>query len=234
MAFAMVGNKILSVTDWIEARVNRYKITEPKSFAFSQTPFASGKWLRCKGTLKWIYKCEIASSCKVLQFENIEKPLKAFRLTEICFPSNLARILTQPLVTWSQANKLTIIERGWVKYLSLSAVARRRSLICPSQRLRQIIDLRDIEKSWYFAITEFNNIVLSFDHCCFNQLKMSNHSLTARGSFNYAWADFLFQMKLGRVWANIGKYIHASASQPASGTLAGHPLLWESNDLLKQ
>lgn len=43
MAFAMVGNKILSVTDWIEARVNRYKITEPKSFAFSQTPFASGK-----------------------------------------------------------------------------------------------------------------------------------------------------------------------------------------------
>ena len=42
-------------------------------------------------------------------------------------------------------------------------------IICRSRRLRQIIDLRDTDKSWYFAITEFNNnIVLSFDHwVCF-------------------------------------------------------------------
>ena len=32
-----------------------------------------------------------------------------------------------------------------------------RSIICRSRRLRQIIDLRDIDKSRYFAITEFNN-----------------------------------------------------------------------------
>ena len=32
-----------------------------------------------------------------------------------------------------------------------------RSIICRSRRLRQIIDLRDTEKSRYFAITEFNN-----------------------------------------------------------------------------
>ena len=32
-----------------------------------------------------------------------------------------------------------------------------RSIICQSQRLRQIIDLRDTDKSRYFAITEFNN-----------------------------------------------------------------------------
>ena len=32
-------------------------------------------------------------------------------------------------------------------------------------------------------ITKFNNnIVLSFDHCSFDQLKMSNHSLTAWGT----------------------------------------------------
>ena len=30
-------------------------------------------------------------------------------------------------------------------------------IICWSQRLRQIIDLRDIDKSRYFAITKFNN-----------------------------------------------------------------------------
>ena len=32
-----------------------------------------------------------------------------------------------------------------------------RSIICRSLRLRQIIDLRDTDKSRYFAITEFNN-----------------------------------------------------------------------------
>ena len=32
-----------------------------------------------------------------------------------------------------------------------------RSIICLSLRLRQIIDLRDTDKSRYFAITEFNN-----------------------------------------------------------------------------
>ena len=31
-------------------------------------------------------------------------------------------------------------------------------------------------------ITKFNNIVLSFDHCSFDQLKLSNHSLTGWGS----------------------------------------------------
>ena len=33
-----------------------------------------------------------------------------------------------------------------------------RTIIC--QRLRQIIDLRDNDKSWYFAITEFNIHIL--------------------------------------------------------------------------
>ena len=32
-----------------------------------------------------------------------------------------------------------------------------RSITCRSRRLRQIIDLRDSGKSWYFVITEFNN-----------------------------------------------------------------------------
>ena len=55
-----------------------------------------------------------------------------------------------------------IIGWGWAKYCGLSVVSR--SII----RLRQIIDLRDPDKSWYFAITKFNNIVLSFSHrVCF-------------------------------------------------------------------
>ena len=50
---------------------------------------------------------------------------------------------------------LTIIGRGWAKYRDLSLASR--SIICRSRRLRQITDLRDTDKSRYFAITEFNN-----------------------------------------------------------------------------
>ena len=35
-----------------------------------------------------------------------------------------------------------------------------RSIICQSRRLRQIIDLRDTDKSRYFAITEYNNCLI--------------------------------------------------------------------------
>ena len=47
-----------------------------------------------------------------------------------------------------------------------------------------IIDLRDTNKSRYFAITEFNNcfIIQSLNHCSFEQLNMSNHSLPVRGT----------------------------------------------------
>ena len=45
---------------------------------------------------------------------------------------------------------------GWAKYRDLSSVVST-SIICWSRRLRQIIDLRDTDKSRYFAITEFNN-----------------------------------------------------------------------------
>ena len=37
-------------------------------------------------------------------------------------------------------------------------------VICPCRRQRQIIDLRAIYKSWYYATTEFNNNVLSFTY----------------------------------------------------------------------
>ena len=49
-----------------------------------------------------------------------------------------------------------IVSSHRAKYRDLSVASR--SIICPSRRLRQIIiDLRDTEKSRYFAITEFNN-----------------------------------------------------------------------------
>ena len=72
---------------------------------------------------------------------------------------------------------LTIIGQGWAKYCDLSVV--RRSIICRSWRLRQIIDLRDIDKPWWcFAITEFNN-------CFIQSLRLFsyfNHFLAAQGS----------------------------------------------------
>ena len=49
----------------------------------------------------------------------------------------------------------TIIGRGWAKYRDLSVASR--SIICRKRRLRQIFELRDTDKSRYFAITEFNN-----------------------------------------------------------------------------
>ena len=53
-----------------------------------------------------------------------------------------------------------MIGRGWAKYRDLSVASR--SIICRSRRLRQIIiDLRDTDKSRYFAITEFNNCFIS-------------------------------------------------------------------------
>ena len=51
-----------------------------------------------------------------------------------------------------------------------------RSIICRSRRLRQIIDLRDIDKSQYFAITEFDNCFIIRSPSLFLYL---NHSLTA-------------------------------------------------------
>ena len=55
------------------------------------------------------------------------------------------------------------------KYRDLSV--SRRSIICFSLRLRQIIDLRDIDKSWYFAITEFNNcFIIRSPSLCFRNI----------------------------------------------------------------
>ena len=57
-------------------------------------------------------------------------------------------------------------------------------IICRSQRLRQIIiDLRDNDKSQYFAITKFNNnYCLIIRSPLFDQLNMSNYSLPAQGN----------------------------------------------------
>ena len=52
--------------------------------------------------------------------------------------------------------QLTIIGRGWAKYRDL-LVASRSIVYRSRRRLRQITDLRNTDKSRYFAITEFNN-----------------------------------------------------------------------------
>ena len=68
---------------------------------------------------------------------------------------------------WVEYFYQTIIWWGWPKYRNLSVGSR--SIICQSWRLRQIIDLQDPDKSQYFAVKKFNNIVLSFHHqVCFH------------------------------------------------------------------
>ena len=69
-----------------------------------------------------------------------------------------------------------IIGRGWAKYRDLSVASG--SIICRSRRLRQIIDLRDTGKSWYFVVTEFNNCFIIRSPRLFSYF---NHSLTAQG-----------------------------------------------------
>ena len=59
----------------------------------------------------------------------------------------------------------SIIGRGWAKYRDLSVVSR--SIICWSRTPRQIIDLRDTDKSQYFWSPSSIIIVLSFDHRVF-------------------------------------------------------------------
>ena len=64
---------------------------------------------------------------------------------------------------------LTISGQGWAKYSNLSVASR--SIICQSRRLKQIIDLRDTDKSRYFVITKFNNcfIIRSLSLFFFNE-----------------------------------------------------------------
>ena len=98
-----------------------------------------------------------------------------------------------------------------------------RSIICRSWRLRQIIDLRDTGKSWYFVITEFNN--------CFIIRSYFNHFLTAQGSnlpfFSrkrcsyYAWAEYHLQKNTFRryyAWAD--HYLQAVICRSRGGLLA--------------
>ena len=59
------------------------------------------------------------------------------------------------------------------KYRNLSV--SRRSIICRSRKLRQIIDLRDTDKSRYFAITELLNLSCS---------PLTNHDICSTSSNN--------------------------------------------------
>ena len=62
--------------------------------------------------------------------------------------------------SFQRPSQLTITEWGWTKYRDLSVASR--SIICRRRRLRQITDLRNNDKSRYFAITEFNHSITEF------------------------------------------------------------------------
>ena len=73
----------------------------------------------------------------------------------------------------------TITGRGWAKYRDFSVASR--SIICRDRRLRQIFELRDTDKSRYFAITEFNNcFIIRSPGLFFNE-----YLLEAKRSFSF-------------------------------------------------
>ena len=88
---------------------------------------------------------------------------------------------------------------GWAKYRDLSSVVSI-SIICWSRRLRQIIDLRDTDKSRYFAITEFNNCFIIRSRSLFFKEYLREAKRSAiftqersqegeKRGFIYAWAE---------------------------------------------
>ena len=122
---------------------------------------------------------------------------------------------------------MTIIGRGWAKYHDLSVASR--SVICQSWRLRQIIDLRDTDKSRYFAITQFNNCFIIFSHwvCFFNEYpqKAKRSAIftqkwsqqAEKHSFLYACGEYYLQPNtVGRhcSWADhyyfVGSYLQVT------------------------
>ena len=110
-----------------------------------------------------------------------------------------------------------IINNYWTRLNKISWLfVASRSIVCRSRRLRQIIDLRDTEKSWYFAITEFNNCFIirspsmffqwiSFGSeaiCHFHARAMARRR---KHGFLYAWAEYYLQPNtVGRhcTWAD--------------------------------
>ena len=90
--------------------------------------------------------------------------------------ASLVQIVDSSILRITQ---VTIIERSWAKYSDVSVASR--SIISRSRRLRQIIDLRDTDKSRYFALTDINNCFI-IRSPFFWSTKMSNPSLPARGT----------------------------------------------------
>ena len=86
------------------------------------------------------------------------------RMSTPLFVGSYLQVTWWALCQWKGSNVciewwLTIIGRGWAKYRDLPVASR--SIICRRRRLRQIIDLRDTNKSRYFAITGFNNCFIA-------------------------------------------------------------------------
>ena len=57
-----------------------------------------------------------------------------------------------------------IINNYWTRLSKISwfVCGEQINIICQSRRLRQIIDLRDTDKSWYFALTKFYQSITEF------------------------------------------------------------------------
>ena len=77
-----------------------------------------------------------------------------------------------------------------------------RSIICERRRLRQIIDLRDTDKSRYFAITVFNNCVIIRSPSLFfkEYLRETKRSAIftqerSQEGENWSW----FHLRMGRI-----------------------------------
>ena len=102
--------------------------------------------------------------------------------------------------------ELTMVGRGWAKFRDLSVASR--SIICWSRRLRQIFQLRDTDKSLYFAITEFNNCFIIQSPSLFFKIYLREDAILTqersqegeKRGFFYAWAEYFIKSRLSLIF----------------------------------
>ena len=96
-------------------------------------------------------KCLLSALTVTFQFAKCLLHLSAVIASNVC--NNLHCCEKLDMTQWKYSNNLQLLD----KVEQDRADWTSRSIICRSWRLRQIIVLRDTDRSQYFAITEFNN-----------------------------------------------------------------------------
>ena len=75
--------------------------------------------------------------------------------------TQITTIISQALIRQSSKTVITLLNNYWTRLSMIPWIIKTEvCVICRSRRLRQIIQTRGFDNSWYHAKTEFNNCVI--------------------------------------------------------------------------